>query len=154
MRGGNVPQNSKDENSRGARRARRARVDSGRGRGFERFEVQMQPRIGRQAVELRPLLQLRDRFAGRERADQVLFVPAGEDDQLARSVVHAGADHRRIPLPAVGADERRIGFEGVLVHIIVNIVANYFLGQKNGGKFSPPAAFPFLPIFSSFDFYK
>lgn len=40
------------------------------------------------------------------------------------------------------------------VHIIVNIVANYFLGQKNGGKFSPPAAFPFLPIFSSFDFYK
>ena len=41
-----------------------------------------------------------------------------------------------------------------IVHIIVNIVANYFLGQKNGGKFSPPAAFPFLPIFSSFDFYK
>ena len=40
------------------------------------------------------------------------------------------------------------------IHIIVNIVANYFLGQKNGGKFSPPAAFPFLPIFSSFDFYK
>ena len=43
---------------------------------------------------------------------------------------------------------------GYIVHIIVNIVANYFLGQKNGGKFSPPAAFPFLPIFSSFDFYK
>ena len=100
------------------RLARHARVDSGRGRGFERFEVQMQPRIGRQAVELRPLLQLRDRFAGRERADQVLFVPAGEDDQLARSVVHAGADHRRIPLPAVGADERRIGFEGVLVEVV------------------------------------
>ena len=78
----------------------------------------MQPRVGGQAVELRPLLQLRDRFAGSERADQVLFVPAGEDDQLTRSIVHAGADHRRIPLPAVGADERRIGFEGVLVEVV------------------------------------
>ena len=100
------------------RLARHARVDSGRGRGFERFEVQVQPRVGGQAVELRPLPQLRDRFAGSERADQVLFVPAGEDDQLTRSVVHAGADHRRIPLPAVGADERRIGFEGVLVEVV------------------------------------
>ena len=28
------------------------------------------------------------------------------------------------------------------------------IGQKIGAKFSPPAAFPFLSIFSSFDFYK
>ena len=28
------------------------------------------------------------------------------------------------------------------------------IGQKIGAKFSPPAAFLFLSVFSSFDFYK
>lgn len=28
------------------------------------------------------------------------------------------------------------------------------IGQKIGEKISPPAAFPFLSVFSSFDFYK
>ena len=52
------------------------------------------------------------------------------------------------------SDRIKVCCQRASIHIIVNIVANYFLGQKNGGKFSPPAAFPFLPIFSSFDFYK
>lgn len=45
-------------------------------------------------------------------------MPAGEDNQLARGVVHAGADHRGVPLPAVGADEGRVGLDGILVEVV------------------------------------
>ena len=100
------------------RLARCAGVDFGGRRGLQRLEVQVQPAAGRKRVELPPLAQLLDRFTGQQFADEVLLVPARENDQFARGVVHPCADHRRIPLPAVGADERRIGFEGVLVEVV------------------------------------
>ena len=81
-------------------------------------------RLSRQRVELRPRAQLLDRLADREGADQVLLVPAGEDHQLARGVVHAGPHDGGVPLPAVGADERRIGFKRVFIQKIIKIVAN------------------------------
>ena len=102
------------------RLARAPRIDLGGGSGLERLEVQMQPRIGGQRVELRPLGRLDDPLALPERADQILLVPAREDDQFARQVVHARPHDRRIPLPAVFAHERRIGLHRILVEVVEN----------------------------------
>ena len=90
---------------------------AGRGASLiHRLELQrVQPPVGGQRVELRPRAQLLDRLARRERADQVLLVPAGEDHQFARGVVLAGPHDGGVPLPAVGADERRIGFKRVFI---------------------------------------
>ena len=97
------------------RLARLAGVDLRGRRGFQGLEIEVQPPVGRQRVELRPRAQLLDRLAGREGADQVLLVPAGEDHQFARGVVHAGPHDGGVPLPAVGADERRIGFKRIFI---------------------------------------
>ena len=107
------------------RLARLAGVDLRGRRGFQGLEIEVQPPVGRQRVELRPRAQLLDRLAGREGADQVLLVPAGEDHQFARGVVHAGPHHRSVPLPAVGPDKRRIGLKRVFIHIVINFVANW-----------------------------
>ena len=78
----------------------------------------MKPLAGLQRFELRPAGQLHDRLARHDGADEVLFVPTREDDQFARGVVHARTHHRGVPLPAVGADERRIGLQGILVEVV------------------------------------
>ena len=88
------------------------------GEAFERLEIQVQPRVGRQPVELRPAGEFDDGFTRGERADKVFLVPACEDDQFARGVVHARPHDRGIPLPAIGADDGRIGFEGILVEVV------------------------------------
>ena len=98
--------------------ALRPRIDLRRRRALDGLEIQVQPRVGSQRVELRPVAQLRDRFARREGADKVLLVPAREDDQFARSVMHARTHHRGIPLPTVGTDQRRIGLQGILVEVV------------------------------------
>ena len=78
----------------------------------------MQPCVGGQPVELRPAGEFDDGFTRGERADKVFFVPTSEDDQFARGVVHARPHDRGIPLPAIGADDGRIGFEGILVEVV------------------------------------
>ena len=104
--------------------ARFTGIDRRRRTRFESFEVQIEPGIGRQRIELRPVGELDERLPAAERADQILLVPAREDDQFARGVVHAGPHDGGVPLPAVGADERRIGFERILIQKIIKIVAN------------------------------
>ena len=97
---------------------RRTRVDLGGRRSLERFEIEVQPAVAAEFVQLAPRAQSDEPLAAHERADQILVVPAREDDQLARSVVHAGSDHRRVPLPAVLAHERRVGLQSVLVEVV------------------------------------
>ena len=118
-------------------------VDAGGRAAFQGLEIEVQPPVGGQALQLRPFAQLLDRLAGREGADQILLVPAREDDQFARGVVHAGPHHRGVPLPAVGADERRIGFERILIEVVQHEAVHAVARQRPfapDGEQSAPAA--------------
>lgn len=100
------------------RLARRTGVDlGGRGRP-ERLEIERQPAVGRHPLQIAPRVQLDDPLAAAQHPDQVLLVPAGEDHQLARGVVHAGAHHRGVPLPAILADDRRVGLHRIFVEVV------------------------------------
>ncbi len=106
------------------RLSRKTRIDRRRRPALERLEIEVQPAVGRQRIELLPSQQLLDRLALADRADEILLVPAREDHQFARGVVHPRPHHRGVPLPAVGPHDRRVGLKRILVHIIINIVAN------------------------------
>ena len=97
--------------------ARGAGIDLGGSALLERLEVERQPSLAR-LPELCPAGEAFDRFAGPDPADQVLLVPAGEDQQFGRVVVQAGLHHGGVPLPAVLADEGRIGLHRVAVEIV------------------------------------
>lgn len=65
------------------RLARRTRIDRG-GRGrFERFEIERQPAVGGHSFQILPHTQFDHRLALSQHPDQILFVPAREDQQLA-----------------------------------------------------------------------
>ena len=104
--------------------ARFTGIDRRRRTRFESFEVQIEPGIGRQRIELRPVGELDERLPAAERADQILLVPAREDDQLAGEVVHTGLHDRGVPLPTVLPHDGRIGLHRIFVHIVINFVAD------------------------------
>ncbi len=87
-------------------------------RRLEGLEVEVQPHVGRRRVELLPRPQLDHPLTPQQPADQVLVVPARENDQFARAVVHARAHDRRIPLPAILAYDGRVGLHRVLVEVV------------------------------------
>ena len=100
--------------------ARFTGIDRRRRTRFESFEVQIEPGIGRQRIELRPVGELDERLPAAERADQILLVPAREDDQLAGEVVHTGLHDRGVPLPTVLPHDGRIGLHRIFVKVVEN----------------------------------
>ena len=112
------------------RLARPPGVDFGGGRHLERLEIEVEPLVVPQGAELLPAPQRNHLFALHDGAYQVLLVPARKDDQLARRIVHAGAHDRGVPLPAIGADEGRIGFEGVLVEVVEHEAVDAVAGER------------------------
>ncbi len=100
------------------RLSRKTRVDRRRRPALECLEIEVQPAVGRQRIELLPCQQVLNRLALADRTDEVLLVPACEDHQFARCVVHPRPHHRGIPLPAVGPHDRRVGLERILVEVV------------------------------------
>ena len=100
------------------RLSRKTRIDRRRRPALERLEIEVQPAVGRQRIELLPSQQLLDRLALADRADEILLVPAREDHQLSRGVVHPSPHHRGVPLPAVGPHDRRVGLKRILVKVV------------------------------------
>ena len=84
---------------------------------FDGFEVQVQPlfRLRFSVIRFRGGGQFEYRFVGGDPSDQIVFVPAREDDQFARIVVQPGFDDRIVPFPRMVADQRRIGFGRVFI---------------------------------------
>jgi len=106
-----------------------ARIGRSGRRLFDRFEIQHQPAVGRQRAELRKVGQPDDPFVRGDASGQVLFVPAGTDDQLLRAVVHAR--YRVVPLPRVVAHQRRIGLQRVLEQVVEDQQVHRVAGERS-----------------------
>ena len=108
-----------------------ARIGRSGRRLFDRFEIQHQPAVGRQCAELRKVGQSDDPFVRGDASGQVLFVPAGADDQLLRAVVQARARYRVVPLPRVVAHQRRIGLQRVLEQVVEDQQVHRVAGERS-----------------------
>ena len=62
--------------------------------------------------------------------DQVVLVPACEDEQFLRVVVQPGFDDGVVPVPRVVADERRVG----LLRIFVQVVQDEYVDRPAGQR--------------------
>ncbi len=100
------------------RLARGARVDPARRVALHRLEIQAQPVVGPRAIDIAPLAQIDASLPSAQHADQILLVPAREDDEFARRVVHSGPHHRGVPLQTVLAHDGRIGLHRIFVKIV------------------------------------
>lgn len=67
---------------------------------------------------------------GGDPADQVVLVPAREDEQFLRVVVQPGFDDGVVPVPRVVADERRVG----LLRIFVQVVQDEYVDRPAGQR--------------------
>ena len=97
---------------------------------LERLEIEVEPPLRRRPLQLAPAHKIRDRLPPADPPDQVLLMPARKDDQLARIVVHAGLDHRGVPLPAILPHDRRIGLHRILVEVVQDEAVDPVSGQR------------------------
>ena len=95
-----------------------ARVEFGGGGGFEGFEVEVEPIVGAEGVELAPLFELHHTLLLLYATHKVLLVPASEDNQLAREVVLPCAHNGGVPIPAVLPDGGGVSLHGVFVEVV------------------------------------
>jgi len=106
-----------------------ARVGA-RGRAlFDRLEIESEPR-GRPGRSLPDFVYVRYGLPGGDPADQVVLVPAREDEQFLRVVVQPGFDDGVVPVPRVVADERRVG----LLRIFVQVVQDEYVDRPAGQR--------------------
>ncbi len=78
----------------------------------------MQPLVAPDLRNLGPIGELNNPLATRNTTNQILLVPAREDNQFAREIVHTGTHYRGVPLPAILARNGRIGLDSVFVEVV------------------------------------
>ena len=96
---------------------RLTRVNFGRRAGLNSLQIKMQPAIAN-TLHILPRLHIHNTLHRTQRTDEILLVPASEDYEFLRRVVHTGLHYRCVPLPAVLAHDRRIGLHGILIEVV------------------------------------
>ena len=95
-----------------------ARIYLGRCARLERLEVECHPCIVGDGRKLAPLLEVNYALAAADSAYKVVLMPAREDHNLLRGVVHTRTDNRGVPLAAVLADDGGVRLHSIFVEVV------------------------------------